>query len=228
MRKKVITFIRHAESENNALFDKKTERYLELRKAEPFLTTTGESQALLLKQYFRKNKAAYDFDLVLSSPMKRAMQTAKILFEGSSAIKKVSDLIFESRGPYELEKPVPGLSAAEFKKDYPDFQLPFAVSDNGWYHEDEIEDIYEAFMRAKRLMRAIEIEIKQSRIAIVTHGRFLSFIFTILMKEYLMKEFNFGIPTMPELTSLTNLIYTQKTYIIQDFAITPHVDLNNS
>ena len=89
MKKKLITLIRHAESINNALYDSSDTSYYDLRKSDPELTDLGIQQSKLLQKYFDSNKTQYNYDLIISSPMLRALQTTQLSFSNFKSPKIV-------------------------------------------------------------------------------------------------------------------------------------------
>ena len=89
MKAKSITLIRHAESLNNLLFANPSETYYITRKADPGLTERGVNQSIELKNYLKQNIHEYNFDLIISSPMFRAIETSKIVFSEHSGKKEI-------------------------------------------------------------------------------------------------------------------------------------------
>ncbi|MBN2016447.1 histidine phosphatase family protein [Candidatus Dojkabacteria bacterium] len=116
-----------------------------------------------------------DIDLVLSSPLKRAMETAEILAKGKN-LKAKRWLYLKERNTYGL---MCGEKEEDMKKEYP--ELYDAYEDGGWVAGSErYEDLVK---RLKEMMKKIQA-FKAERILAVTHGKVLA----AIVKEFLGKE----------------------------------------
>lgn len=224
MRKKVITFIRHAESENNFLHRSLGENYLNARKHDPGLTENGIAQAKSLEKYLRERKSLYKFDLVISSPMKRAIQTSKIVFDRTVIHKVVWDNVFEAKGPYEQEKSFTGMKRSEFTMNYPEYMLPPGINEKGWFHYSKPESPSFTFKRSRIVVKNILDDVKYKRIVIISHGKFISHLLTVIFQDYILR----GVPCatffFPNNTSITTLIYSGGYFFIKDMMICPHLE----
>ena len=225
MKKKLITLIRHAESINNALYDSSDTSYYDLRKSDPELTDLGIQQSKLLQKYFDSNKTQYNYDLIISSPMLRALQTTQLSFSNFKSPKIVWTNTFESKGPYQQLTSVSGMKRSEFLEMFPEFSIPNEVSENGWYIDKEIETSQQTFNRARRLIANILAIQNCENIVIVSHQKFIAIMMTVIIKE-------FGLFYNPPIwckfsisnTGITNIMYSKNKFIIKDFNIIPHLE----
>lgn len=93
-----IYLVRHAETDANR-------NYVVQGRMDNPLNEFGKSQAFETGKYFAKNKMR--FDLVLSSPLKRAFETARIINQAMKTSKPIivhQDLIERNFGDYDGQK----------------------------------------------------------------------------------------------------------------------------
>src|SRR3989344_1463939 len=90
LKMKTIYFVRHGESEGNASF-----RY---QASETPLTERGREQARLMAERCTK----FPIDIIVSSTMERAQETAAIIAERTGLVVEPSDFFRERRLPREL------------------------------------------------------------------------------------------------------------------------------
>jgi 2,3-bisphosphoglycerate-dependent phosphoglycerate mutase len=126
-----------------------------------------------------------DIDLLLSSPLKRALQTAKLIAEGCSSFEASAkkDKLKAKKWLYLKERSTYGLMCGEkeedMKKNYP--ELVEAYKNGEWVPGSEsYEDLVK---RLKIMMKKIQ-EFDAERILAVTHGKVLA----AIVKEFLGKE----------------------------------------
>jgi len=116
-----------------------------------------------------------NIDKILSSPLKRAFETAEIVGKGLN-LKVEKWLYLKERNTYGL---MGGERKKEIKKKYP--ELDFAYENKDWVPGSEsYEDLNK---RLKIMINKIQ-EFKERRILAVTHGKFLE----AFVKEFLGKE----------------------------------------
>jgi 2,3-bisphosphoglycerate-dependent phosphoglycerate mutase len=117
-------------------------------------------------------------DRLYCSPMIRAMQTALPIARALGIAPEVWLDIHEIGGIYldhgERKVGYPGRTRRELSQLFPEYLLPPELSDHGWWNRD-FEEMHEGHARAavvaERLhQRAADV----TRIAIVSHGDFLS------------------------------------------------------
>ena len=181
-----IYYIRHAQSSNNALFLETHSR--QGRRADPALTTVGRQQAEVLAGFLHDNKADFHVDVIYTSLMQRAIQTAIPIADnlGLPLFSLVDT--HESGGVYlddeETQQPVglAGLTRLELSEKYSQLILPDSLNDQGWWNRP-YETLEERVERANRLVSDL-MENHGDRnhvVALISHqGFFNHFFFSLL------------------------------------------------
>jgi len=138
--------------------------------SDPSLSNRGQKTALKVARSFKKRKAA--FDTILTSPLKRASQSAEI-------ISKVLHTPFEEfvylkeRNTYGI---LGGLSKKQARKKYPELVKA--------YNAQELipgAERYEDFKNRVDLLLSKLLKLKQKSVLCVTHG----YLITTIMEEFL-------------------------------------------
>lgn len=142
-----ILLVRHGQTEWNLL--KKVQG-----KADIQLNKKGIKQAEYIRDFLKNEK----IDLILCSPLKRAIQTAEIVNEGRN-IRMIIDKRVSERDFGEFE----GMSNTDF-----DFNAFWSYRQNLKY--DKAENIKEFFKRVYDFLDSIKNEYAGKRILIVSHG----------------------------------------------------------
>ncbi|WP_420631787.1 histidine phosphatase family protein [Candidatus Leptofilum sp.] len=180
--------IRHAQSENNALWARTGSSIG--RSPDPRLTEIGQQQARHLGQHIAKNwqqadpandshnRKGFNFTHLYCSLMVRAVDT------GSAIAKKVAiplvawEIVHETGGIFErhLETNervgLPGPNRAYFAQHYPQLVLPDSLGEAGWW-ERPFEPRKQTMERAKLFLDELRQRHEpDDRVAIVTHGGF--------------------------------------------------------
>lgn len=207
--------------------------YVQRRVAEPSLTQTGFEQARMLGEHLRlaapKHKAGmddpgdaepgefhnnpYGITRLYTSPMLRTLQTTRPVADALGLAPTVWTEIFEHGGVFDNSGPdysevvKHGLTRQEMAAAYPDYQLPPGVTEQGWWFGNGEEDLAgcqaRAIRVAERLWQLAEEE-PDERIALVSHGTFLSNLLTALLGGLPGRHFYFGLYN----TSITRLDFT--------------------
>ncbi len=195
-----LYFIRHAQSENNALWMRT--RSAEGRLADPGLTVMGWRQARLLGQYLAQNavmaaanewdpqnRGSFGLTHVYCSLMRRAAATG-------SEIAQALDLpligwadIHERGGIYlkdEESGDVAGLSGenrAFFAAYYPRLRAPAGLGNEGWWENRPYETPEAALDRAQRVINELLARHggTEDRVALVSHGGFYHSFLSVLL-----------------------------------------------
>ena len=156
-----IYFIRHGQSEFNAAFNGKIDPMI----FDPALTKLGLEQA----ESARVNILKLGIDRVITSPFTRAIQTAKIIFDGISPIEVQlghHELLLHSsdigRHPSDLKDRFPDLAF-----DHIPYPWWYKNSTSGLAIEKEPLELFKN--RMSRFVIALD-QIKDENIAIVGHG----------------------------------------------------------
>ncbi len=165
MATKLIYFVRHGETENNALGIRQG--------PEGSLTEKGRAQALATAKRFPKEKGRPQ--IIIASPYQRTKETAQIIAAELHLKVKYSPLLTERRNPSE----VIGHSGKE-----PEVRQIIDRIDNS-YHADDLrisdeENFTDLKKRAKKLLSYIKWR-RQSRIIMVTHKIFLKMVVSYML-----------------------------------------------
>ena len=187
-----LYIIRHGQSTNNALTNH------EDRGCDPQLTDLGWRQAELLARHLAEGfqrepsaEAGYGITHLYSSPMWRALQTARPLGEALGLAPEVWIEIHEWGGIYldhsEQEGIVgyPGKTRSEMQSEFPTYVLPEEITEEGWWHggmEDMAGCIARAIRVAEALRERAQVE-NAARIAIVTHAAFSAKLVKTLLNQ---------------------------------------------
>jgi 2,3-bisphosphoglycerate-dependent phosphoglycerate mutase len=192
-------FIRHAQSENNVLWEQTGSS--QGRSSDPELTTTGRQQADQLAQFLShkpagqsanrwdpQNRAGFGLSHLYTSLMVRAVATAIPLARALKLPLHAWPDVHEIGGIYlddEQGKPL-GLAGKDrgyFAQNYPDLQLGDEVNDTGWWNRDYEPD-EAALPRAHRVMdRLLERHAdSQDLVGLVSHGGFYNALLSVLFE----------------------------------------------
>lgn len=163
-----LYLIRHAQSQNNALPEHQ-------RVADPGLTELGHEQAARLAERVRGLRLTR----IISSPFRRALQTAEHLRRATGLVPEVRIALHETGGCMDGVIPAtmvgqPGLSRKEILAEFPDYQIEARIDGEGWWRSQPYETNYQARRRAAQLLTDTRAEFAQSRerVAYVMHGDF--------------------------------------------------------
>ena len=193
-----ILFIRHAQSENNA----RAPHGGPLRQPDPSITELGERQIAQLAAFLpswwdmradeerhRLIAAAAGIQRLYCSLMRRALQSAAPLADALDIPVVARVDLHEIGGIYDERAGAaarqPGLTRDKVIADFPNFELPAALCEAGWWRR-EVEGFEEAAERAARfagwLFAQAEAE-PTARIAFITHGGFLDLLLRDLCEQ---------------------------------------------
>ena len=165
MATKIIYFVRHGQTENNAQNIKQG--------TEGSLTERGRAQALETAKRFPKEKGRPE--IIIASSYERARETAEIIAAELNLKIKYTDLLVERRNPSEVighwggEQKVKNIMDRMDRSYHPD---NLRISD-----EENFTDLKK---RAKKLLSYIKRR-RQSRIIMVTHSNFLKLVISYML-----------------------------------------------
>lgn len=198
-----LYFVRHGQTEWNAV------RKLQGVKDSP-LTKEGLDQSKLLKQALSQ----INFDRIISSPLKRAHHTAKLISHNNSKISIDENLCEMSFGEIE------GTPKEEFENEYPtEFY-------NLWHHADLYNPCKfngETFKSLKnRVLEFLDSlkEYENKTILVVAHGMVLKMIFGEIWEHNLTKFWEDPVPLNCSFTKVTLI---NGKFEIVDFSVVDHL-----
>lgn len=184
-----LYFIRHGQSENNALYDETGGSVG--RKDDPDLTAIGHRQAQQLGEFLKierpalpkprrdpQNAGGFKFTHLYSSLMIRALKTAGYVADAVQMPITAWPEIHEGGGIYVddeagLPQGLPGFTRSYFSANYPHVALPESVTEGGWWNRP-FETIEARVLRAQLVLKEL---LKRhgntdDSVALVSHGEF--------------------------------------------------------
>ncbi len=194
-----LYFVRHAQSENNALWDRTGSS--EGRSEDPELSELGKEQAKIVAKFLSKkdeevegyahnsqNRGGFGLTHLYSSLMIRSVETGTAISEATGVPLVGWKELHETGGIY-LKDPetgeregLPGSARSYLLKRFPSFQLPETITEEGWWNRAfEMEE--EFLPRAKEVLKILLEEHGGSdhHVAIVSHGGFYNMFVTALL-----------------------------------------------
>ena len=228
-----LYFIRHAQSQNNALWIETGSS--DGRSADPSLSEYGLVQAKLLARYLStavptipqeagNNKIQTGFGIthVYTSLMVRALHTGSLLAEALKLPLVGWKDLHECGGVYEqnLETgervDLPGYGRSYLQKLFPNLVLPDSIDDTGWWNRP-FEEREECLLRAQRFLEELLARHggTEDRVAVISHfGFYNSFIKALLkIPETCKMRFvmnNTGITRIDFDEELARLVYANR------------------
>jgi probable phosphoglycerate mutase len=176
MATKLIYFVRHGETKNNALGIRQG--------PEGPLTERGRAQALATAQRFPKHKGRPQ--IIIASPYERTKETAAIISKELHLRVKYSKLLVERRNPSEII----GHWGGELEVKQIVDRMDKSFHDDNLRISDE-ENFTDLKKRAKKLLRYIKWR-RQKRIIMVTHKIFLKMVISYMLygKKLTASQYN--------------------------------------
>jgi 2,3-bisphosphoglycerate-dependent phosphoglycerate mutase len=194
-----LYFIRHGQSENNALW-MRTGSHIG-RSEDPGLTEVGRQQSEFLAQFLSQatpnvgangsdtqNVAGFGITHLYSSLMLRAVITGTIIANALDLPLVAWEDLHEYGGIYlkdeETDERVglPGRNRAYFEQHFPDLVLPDSLGEAGWWNRP-YEEPEQRLPRARRfLLDFMERHgHTDDRVAVVSHGGFYNYLLAALL-----------------------------------------------
>jgi len=165
MANKIIYFVRHGETENNAK---------DIRQGpEGPLSEKGRAQALAIAKRFPKKKGHPQ--IVIASPYERTRETADIISKELGLKVKYCDLLKERRNPSEIVGHSGG--EMEVKKIVDRIDNSYHTDDLRYSDEENFSDLK---TRAGKLLKYIKKR-REKRIIMVTHKIFLKMVASYML-----------------------------------------------
>ena len=190
-----LYFIRHGQSENNALWMNTGSH--KWRNEDPGLTEIGRRQAEFLAQFLSppasassdfQNVAGFGITHLYSSLMVRAVATGTIVSSALDLPLVAWEDVHEWGGIYLKDEQtdervgLPGRNRACFEQHYPDLVLPNSLGETGWWNRP-FEEPELRLPRAQRFLRDL-IErhgYTDDRVAVVSHGGFYNYLLAAIL-----------------------------------------------
>jgi 2,3-bisphosphoglycerate-dependent phosphoglycerate mutase len=216
-------FIRHAQSQNNALWDRTGAS--KGRNEDPELTDVGLKQAQVLGEFLAndrklemvpnngaasQNVEGFQFTHLYCSLMTRAVQTGTAV-SNAMGIPLTGWLDLHETGGIYLEENIPddngmfvtatqqlrglpGKTRTEFAARFPRLILPESVTDEGWWNRPYETD-EERIPRAQRVLAELLDRHGKTddRVAIVSHGGFFNTLMTVMLGFDRFQNFWFAV-----------------------------------
>ena len=193
-------FIRHAQSENNLLWERTGASVG--RVADPDLTLVGRQQAQILARYLRgsnppsavrgrdlQNRAGFGLTHLYSSLMVRAVATGAVVARALGLPLVGWEDAHESGGIYRKDELTgerigqAGNDRTFFEAHYPDLVLPGSLAEGGWWNRP-FEEREQRPARAQCFLRQLleRHGHTEDRVALVSHGGFYNYLMAALLR----------------------------------------------
>ena len=174
-----VYLIRHAQSENNVLKPETMHR----RKAEPDLTELGYQQRQYLADFLtgapEAQSSGMDITHLYTSPMYRSMLTAAPIAKALGLRPRLWVDLHEKGGMFQRQNGhvngFNGMTRTAILQEFPDYLLPDAVSERGWYNPDlGREPETHSFFRAIKVAQDLQERSHADHVlGLVSHAGFL-------------------------------------------------------
>ena len=222
-------FIRHGQSENNALW-KLTGGAAEGRSEDPELTEVGRHQSALVAQFLRRtdptavingrdtqNMAGFGLTHLYSSLMVRAVATGTVIAQALGLPLVAWEDLHERGGIYLKDEQTgerigqPGKNRAYFEAHYPDLVLPDSLGEAGWWNRP-YEEPEQSLSRARRFWHDLMERHGHTddRIAVVSHGGFYNDLLATILNLPEREGYGFALNN----AALTRIDFTEERIVL--------------
>lgn len=234
-----LYYIRHAQSENNAL-------YLQTgnegsRHQDPEITEIGRQQAQCLADFLAQpgkapaqdpddlqNRSGFQFTHLYCSLMVRSIQTASLIAQRMSLPLVALNNLHEGGGIFLQDKTSgenvgqPGNDRAYFAQNFPDLALP-EIDETGWWNRP-FETREERVQRASMLLDEIlaRHDCSEDKIALVSHGGFYNYFLGAILKLPPPLQVGEENPRARTWLSLNNVAITRVDFIDHEVRLVYH------
>jgi 2,3-bisphosphoglycerate-dependent phosphoglycerate mutase len=178
-------FIRHAQSQNNLLWEQTGSS--KGRSIDAELTPLGQQQAEILAQFLRKNDE-FGLTHLYTSLMSRAVVTGAAIAEALGLPLVTWEDLHETGGIYVEDEQTgqrtgqPGKNRADFQARFPCLILPDSLGEVGWWNRP-FEEREQRLPRAQRFARELSERHGHTddHVAVVSHGAFYNYFLSALL-----------------------------------------------
>ena len=205
-----LFFIRHAQSQNNALPESQ-------RVEDPDLTEIGHKQAQRLGEWIPN----LGLTQLFTSPFLRALQTTLPIHRATGLVPHVRTDLHEQGGCYgghTIENTVgrPGMTRAEIEQRFEGFRVSSDITGQGWWKSKPYEHFETASDRALALLQWTQEQFAgtDERVAFVSHAGF---------KLLFLEHFHVEPLECPRNTSVTNVKIVPGGAELKDFNRADHL-----
>jgi len=227
-----LYLIRHAQSENNALWDNGL--YEQMRKIDPELTEIGKRQSQVLAEFLARrgahstqseddhNRSGFGLTHLYCSLMVRAVATGAAIADQVELPLVAWPDWHEGGGIYHDDPATggkvgyPGKNRAYYLEHYPQLLLPPSLNENGWWNRP-FEERPQRWERARRVLGELHARHADSddRVGVVMHGGFYNYFLKTLLglepaEEIWFVISNAAITRIDFLEQETRLVYQNR------------------
>lgn len=189
-----LYYIRHAQSENNAMYARAGNN--QGRSMDPNLTDTGRQQAIQLAQHLKKgqgiefddeidfqNRSGYGLTHIYSSLMVRAVETGEIIASALGLPLYAWEEMHETGGIFYYDEETgeeighTGKNSVYYEENHPKLVLPDGMDEAGWWNRP-FEPYEGRSQRARQVLQELIDRHGGSddRVAFVSHGGFYNYL----------------------------------------------------
>lgn len=227
-----IYFIRHAQSQNNHLFDQNGNN--QGRFEDPDLTATGVTQTKLLAEHIfsnlsdnssldfkdEHNRLGYAFTHLYASPMIRAAKTAWVVAQKIKLPLRILINLHEGGGIFldennKAQDLLPGQSKTYFLNHFPGIILDHGITEEGWWNRP-FEPYEIRIPRAKNVVKfLIENHKNDDKVVLFSHAGFFNYLLSALLgyEEFENVRFNINNSSISRIDIDPDRLVTKIIYI---------------
>lgn len=208
-----LYLVRHGQSQNNAFAAESKANATEEtpRTSDPSLTPVGYAQAKCVARYLADEADKTDLrdgtpvedghgiDKLYTSAMLRALETTRPIADALGLAPEIWLDVHEEGGIWldrgDGRGPIgyPGMTRTEIEAQFPGFAQPDSITEAGWWNRP-FESRDDLVCRAARVAEDVRqrIAVQESRVAIVSHGTFISLLIQHLLLGQYVPDIRFS------------------------------------
>lgn len=208
-----LYLIRHGQSQNNAFAAESKANAAEEtpRTSDPSLTRAGHAQAKCVAGYLAREADktdvrdaspvgdGYGIHKLYTSAMLRALETTQPIADALGLAPEIWLDVHEEGGIWLDQGDGrgavghAGLTRGEIEAQFPGFAVPDAITEKGWWNRP-FESRHDLVRRAARVAEDVRRDIagQKSRVAVVSHGTFISLLIQHLLLGRYVPDIRFS------------------------------------